>query len=89
MESLQARNSASEPAPELTSPPPGGGGSQRRWFRILIWLVLGALVGAAVAHYALERPALDAAQARTQAQEVELAALRGTLEQANLKAIVL
>lgn len=43
--------------------------------------LLGALAGAALVHFALERPALDAAHARAQAYEQELAAVRGRLQQ--------
>lgn len=51
--------------------------------------VLGAVVGAGVLRLGLERPALDAAQAREQAYEQDLAALRGRLEIANNTAAAL
>lgn len=51
--------------------------------------IVGALVGAVLMHVGLERPALDAASARLQANEQDLAALRGRLEQANNTAAAL
>lgn len=58
-------------------------------FATLAFFILGGVVGAGVMHFGLERPALDAAQARAQTYEQDLAALRGRLEIANNAAAAL
>lgn len=56
---------------------------------ILGVLAIGMLIGAAVAHYMLERPALKSALARVQDGEIQLAAMRGKLDQANTRVIAM
>lgn len=51
--------------------------------------MLGVLLGGAGVHFALERPSLEASQARVRAYEQELASVRGRLEQASSAAAAL
>lgn len=88
-----------QPQQARTSPGPTGpvsrpkdSGGTATWFRALgavSLLAVGILVGGAAAHFGLERPALEAAQARLEAAELDLAAMRHRLEQANTRTIAL
>lgn len=89
MESQHARSTKS---PSATGSTLSGEAGSLTWLgmaSILGVLAIGMLIGAAAAHFMLERPALRAAMARAQAGDVELAALRGKLEQATNKAIAI
>lgn len=75
-----------------TRMPPQGPANGRVWARAgkaLAFFVLGAVLGGLVVHLALERPALESAQARMQVYEQDLAAMRYRLEQANLASAAL
>ena len=56
---------------------------------ILAAALIGALAGGGLLHFAWERPALEAAHARAQEYEQELAALRGHLQESRRRAAAL
>lgn len=70
----------------------GGADSRPAWLRPVLRLgvlIVGVLLGGAGAYFFLERPALETSLQRLQANEVELAAVNGRLEQASLRVVAL
>ena len=87
---MESQTARSTPRPSASgSKLPAEVGGLTGMVSILSVLAIGMLIGAAVAHFMLERPALQTAIARVEASDVELAALRGKLEQANAKAVAM
>ncbi|MFT0851424.1 DUF6776 family protein [Achromobacter sp. F4_2707] len=73
------------PNTQVTTLPSKGGGrfAMGRRLALIIAMLVGAVVGGAIVFFMFERPALEAAQARAQAYEQDLAAARGKLLEAN------